>query len=560
MSSFDSAAHARAMRAGGFWPDRSFDEFLAEAIARTPDKLALVADRADRPAARRISYSELGDLVARAAAALRSLDIGSGDVVAVQLPNWWEFVVTALACGRIGAVVNPLMPIFRERELGFMLGFAEASLLVVPKLFRGFDHEAMAASLRAGLPTLKHVVVVDGEGTNGFDRCLLRGSARVEAAASSAAAALKPDALAVLMFTSGTTGSPKGVMHTSNTLVACNNALAGRFGLVPDDVLLACSPLGHMTGYAAVMKLGLRLGATVVLQDVWDVQRGVALMVAEGVTFTAASTPFLSDICNAVAGGAPRPRQLRSFLCGGAPIPPVLIEGAAHELDLKVCSLWGMTESLSSTLTEPSRAAEKSSRTDGRALEGVEVMIADLGGRRLPSGETGRLLVRGAQMFMGYYMRPDIQTFDAEGWFDTGDLAWMDDEGYIRINGRTKDVLIRGGENVPVVEIEGLLHKHPAVAAAAVVGYPDARLGERACAFVMLRPGASIDLADVQAYMAECKVAKQYWPERVEVLTQLPCTPSGKIQKFKLREIVAASAGAPGAAGENTKAGAYILR
>ena len=556
MTRFDPAAHARAMRAGGYWTDRTFDEFLIAAVAAAPDKPALVADRADRPERLRISYRELEDRVARAAAALHALGIGAGDVVAVQLPNWWEFVVTALACGRIGAVVNPLMPIFRERELGYMLGFAQARVLVVPKVFRGFDHEAMAAGLRRDLPDLRHVVVVDGEGADSFDRRLLGGRARVEAAADAAASPLPADALAVLMFTSGTTGTPNGVMHTSNTLVACNNALAGRFGLAADDVLLACSPLGHMTGYAAVMMLGVRLGATVVLQDIWEVQRGVALMAAEGVTYTAASTPFLADICNAVAGGAPRPRQLRSFLCGGAPIPPVLIERAARELDLKVCSLWGMTESLSSTLTEPSRAAEKSSRTDGRALDGVEVIVVDPEGRRLPVGETGRLLVRGAQMFTGYYKRPDIETFDAEGWFDTGDLAYMDDEGYIRINGRTKDVLIRGGENVPVVEIEGLLYKHPAVAAAAIVGYPDPRLGERACAFVVPRPGAVLTLADVQAYMAECKVAKQYWPERLECLPQLPCTPSGKIQKFKLRELIAVAiaASTPVAAGENTKA------
>ncbi len=540
MPSFDPDAHARNMRSGGFWPDRSFDEFLTEAVRRSPDKPALVADRADRSAPRRISFLELDDLVGRAAAALQAMDIGRGDAVAVQLPNWWEFVVASLACGRIGAIVNPLMPIFRERELNFMLGFAEAKVLVVPRLFRGFDHEAMAAQLEAALPALQHVIVVDGEGQNSFDRCLLGGTARVQAAASAADSALRPDATAVLMFTSGTTGSPKGVMHTTNTLVACDNAIAGRFGLVADDVLLACSPLGHMTGYAAVMMLGIRLGATVVLQDIWEVRRGVALMAAEGVTYTAASTPFLTDICNAVAGGAPRPDKLRSFLCGGAPIPPVLIERAAAELELKVCSLWGMTESLASTLTEPARAADKSSRSDGRALEGVQVKVVDADGSPLPAGQTGRLLVRGAQMFSGYYKRPDIVTFDAEGWFDTGDLAYMDDEGYIRINGRTKDVLIRGGENVPVFEIEALLYKHPAVAMAAIVGYPDERLGERACAFVVLKPGASLDLPALQSYMAECKVAKQYWPERVEALPQLPATPSGKIQKFKLRELALA--------------------
>ena len=534
---FDAADHACRMRADGFWRDTPYDDCLARALQRAPDKPALVAYRQDRNQPRRFSYREYGDLVARCAAALHALGVGSGDIVAVQLPNWWEFVVVALAANRIGAVVNPLMPIFREREMGYMLGFAESKVLVVPKLFRGFDHAAMAHSLRAECPKLQHVIVVDGDGEDSFERVLLSGSARIEATPTQPQ--LDPDAIAVVMFTSGTTGSPKGVMHTANTLLACNRALAGRFGLVSDDVLLACSPLGHMTGYAAMMLLGVSLGATIVLQDVWEAKRGVQIMGDEGVTFTAASTPFLADLVETVAAGALRPPQLRNFLCAGAPIPPVLIERAARELGLKVCSLWGMTESLSSTLTEPERAHEKSSKTDGRALEGVDVKVVDIDGRPLPVGHTGRLLVRGAQMFLGYYKRPDIETFDAEGWFDSGDMAYADDEGYIRINGRTKDVLIRGGENVPVVEIEALLYQHPAVVGASLVGYPDDRLGERGCAFVVLRPGMSFTLADAQAWMAECKVAKQYWPERVEILDDLPRTPSGKVQKFRLREIIA---------------------
>lgn len=534
---FDASVHAERMRAEGYWTDTSYDALLERAIEATPDKPALVGYRADRSDVRRFSWRELGDLVARAAAALRGLGVGAGDIVAVQLPNWWEFVVVSLAANRIGAVVNPLMPIFRERELGYMLGFAEAKVLVVPKVFRGFDHAAMAAGMRAGLPKLEHVIVVDGDGDDSFERTLLSGRARVDPVPGRPA--LAADAMAVVMFTSGTTGSPKGVMHSTNTLLACNRSLAGRFHLDAVDVMLACSPLGHMTGYAAIMLLGLSLGSTVVLQDIWEGHRGVQIMADEGVTFTAASTPFLSDICESVAGGAPRPEKLRNFLCGGAPIPPVLIERAARELGLKVCSLWGMTESLSSTLTEPERALEKSSRTDGRALEAVDVKVVDSDGKPMPVGQTGRLLVRGAQMFLGYYKRPDIETFDAEGWFDTGDLAYADDEGYIRINGRTKDVLIRGGENVPVVEIEALLYKHPAVAAASLVGYPDARLGERGCAFVVLRPQASLTLSDLQAWMAENKVAKQYWPERVRVVDDLPRTPSGKVQKFRLREIAA---------------------
>lgn len=545
-ASFDRSAFATRMRAGGWWADRTVDSLFANAVAQHATKDAIVAYRADQPPGtppQRLTYGALGKHVARAAGALRALGVGTGDIVAVQLPNWWEFAVVALAASRIGAIVNPLMPIFRERELGFMLRFSEAKVLIIPKVFRGFDHEVMAAALRPTLPNLAHVIVVDGHGGNEFSRMLLAGDVDVPPPARADDAALSPDDVAVLMFTSGTTGEPKGVMHSANSLVACIHGLAGRLGTTQHDVMLGCSPLGHMTGYAAVLLKGMCLGATVVLQDVWDPKAGIAIMDAENVTHTAAATPFLTDICDAVAAGGPKPR-LKTFLCGGAPIPPVMIERAAREIGLNVSSLWGMTEALAGTLTEPQRAHQKSSSTDGRPLAGVECMIADASGKPQPHGETGRLLVRGAQMFIGYFKRPDIATFDAEGWFDTGDLAYADTEGYIRINGRTKDVLIRGGENVPVAEIENLLFAHPAIAAAALVGIPDQRLGERGCVFVSLKPGASFDLAALQAFMADSKVAKQYWPERVEIEPNLPRTPSGKIQKFALRERAKAFSGA----------------
>jgi cyclohexanecarboxylate-CoA ligase len=537
---FDPAAHARSMRDGGFWVDKSFDEFLQQAIAATPGKLALLADRADRAEARRFTYAELGDLVARAAAALKRLGIGPGDVISVQLPNWWEFAVISLAAFRLGAIVNPLMPIFREHELRYMLDFAETKMMIVPKLFRGFDHEAMLRSLQPEMSKLQHLIVVDGEGADSFDRALLSGSERLGPPPAGEIGALAADQMAVLMFTSGTTGSPKGVMHCLNTLLACNIALAGRFGLDASDTMLVCSPLGHMTGFAAGMLLGFKIGASVVFQDIWEPKRGVAIMAHEGVTYSAGAATFLADMCDAVAGGAAKPGRLRKFLCAGAPIPPSVIDRVYRELDLKVCSLWGMTESLSSTLTEPGRALEKSSKTDGRPLDGVAVKVLRMDGSPAPVGEKGLLKVRGAQMCLGYYKRPDMEPFDAEGWFDTGDMAYLDDEGYIRIDGRIKDIIIRGGENVPVFDIENLLFKHPAVLSAAIVGYPDPRLGERACAFVVLRPGQTLDLAGVQAIMAEHKVAKQYWPERVEIVADLPKTPAGKVQKYQLREIAKA--------------------
>jgi cyclohexanecarboxylate-CoA ligase len=521
-------------REAGYWLDKTVDQLLTEAAASTPGKVAVVADRADRDQARLFTYRELEDLAERAASSLRKLGLGPGDVVTVQLPNWWEFVVAAFACSKIGAIMNPVMPILRERELLYILNFCEAKVFIVPKVYRGFNYSAMAEGMRGELPYLKHLIVVDGESDSSFERALLA----TEPAGKSTDP--RPDDMSVLMFTSGTTGEPKGVIHTSNSLIGCTKALTERFGLDASDVLLVASPVGHMTGYAAIVLLSVYLGGTMVLQDVWEPKHGVSLMAREGVTYTAASTPFLSDICDVVKAGAPSPASLRSFLCGGAPIPSVLIERAASELGIKVCSLWGMTEVLAATLTEPSRASDKSPTTDGRPLEGMEVRIVDFDGKPVPTGQSGRLLVRGCQMFTGYYKKSELKTFDAEGWFDSGDLAYMDGEGYIRISGRVKDVLIRGGENVPVVEIENLLYKHPAVAAVAVVGYPDARLGERGCAFIVPKPGSTIDLPAMQAYLAECKMAKQFWPERVELVADLPRTASGKIQKFKLKEVAQA--------------------
>src|SRR5947208_7204094 len=338
-----SRAH---FREAGYWLDKTVDQLLTEAAASAPGKVAVVADRADREA-RLFTYRELEDLAERAASSLRKLGVGPGDVVTVQLPNWWEFVVAAFACSKIGAIMNPVMPILRERELLYILNFCEAKVFIVPKVYRGFNYSAMAEGMRGELPYLKHLIVVDGENDSSFERALLA----TEPAGKSASP--RPDDMSVLMFTSGTTGEPKGVIHTSNSLIGCTKALTERFGLDASDVLLVASPVGHMTGYAAIVLLSVYLGGTMVLQDVWEPKHGVSLMAREGVTYTAASTPFLSDICDVVKAGAPSPASLRSFLCGGAPIPSVLIERAATELRLKVGSLWGMTEILAATLTEP---------------------------------------------------------------------------------------------------------------------------------------------------------------------------------------------------------------
>jgi cyclohexanecarboxylate-CoA ligase len=257
-----------------------------------------------------------------------------------------------------------------------------------------------------------------------------------------------------------------------------------------------------------------------------------------------ASSPFVADLCAAAEAGGPVSPQFSNFCCAGAPIPPVLIDKAFRILGLRVSSAWGMTECGAVTVTELERTQEKSGSTDGRPLPGIEVKIVDPDGKQLPVGQTGALLVRGNSLFGGYLKRPHLNATDTEGWFETGDLAFEDAEGYIRINGRSKDLIIRGGENIPVMEIENLLYKHPAVAMVAIVGYPDARLGERACAFVTVKQGQTFSLEEMSRYLSENQVTKQYHPERLELMEDLPKTPSGKLQKFKLREAVKS----PGAA------------
>jgi cyclohexanecarboxylate-CoA ligase len=526
--------------ARGWWHDRTINDDLDACVAACPDKLALTAARVDSGEVRCFSYSELAALADRVAVGLARLGVGRNDVVAMQLPNWWQFSVLYLACSRIGAVLNPMMHIFRERELSFMLKHGEAKVLVVPKLFRGFDHEAMARGLQPSLPHLQRIVVVGGGGADDFEALLTEPAWENEPDAREILTRHRPgpDDITQLIYTSGTTGEPKGVMHSANTLMANIVPYAERLALGHDDVVLMASPMAHQTGFMYGLMMPLMLRASVVLQDQWEPKKAIELIRAESVSFTMASTPFLTDLTKNVQEAGTAVPSLRTFLCAGAPIPGPLVEQARRVLGTKIVSAWGMTENGAVTLIKPDDDDQLACSTDGCPLPGVEVKVVDFDGRALPAGEAGKLLVRACSNFGGYLHRPQLNGTDAEGWFDTGDLATLDAKGYIRISGRSKDVIIRGGENIPVFEIEALLYKHPAVAQVAIVAYADERLGERACAVVVPKAGQTLDLAGMVEFLKSQKVALQYIPERLIVRDAMPATPSGKIQKFKLREML----------------------
>lgn len=533
------ARRAQAV-AQGFWPDRTINDELDACVAACPDKLALTAVQAETGAITRFTYRELAAMADRVAVGLTKLGVGRNDIVACQLPNWWQFTVVYLACSRIGAVMNPLMHIFRERELSFMLQHGEAKLLIVPKVFRGFDYEQMVTALQPSLPHLKHIVVVNGTGANSFEALLSGPAWENEPGAREILTRHRPgpDDVTQLIYTSGTTGEPKGVMHTANTVMANIVPYAQRLQLDAEDVVLMASPMAHQTGFMYGLIMPILLKASAVIYDVWEPLKAIDLIRAEGCSFTMASTPFLTDLAKNVAESGRAVPTLKTFLCAGAPIPGPLVEQARAVLGTKIVSAWGMTENGAVTLIRLDDPDERAFTTDGLPLPGVELKVVDFDGTTLPAGQAGKLMVRSVSNFGGYLKRPHLNGTDAVGWFDTGDLARLDEQGYVRITGRSKDVIIRGGENIPVVEIEALLYRHPAIAMAAVVAYPDERLGERACAVVVPKAGQTIDLPSIVDFMKSQKVAMQYIPERLIVRDAMPSTPSGKIQKFKLREML----------------------
>jgi len=526
--------------AQGLWFERTINDELDACVASDPDKTALTAVQIETGDVRRFTYRELATLADRIAVGLARLGIGKNDVVAMQLPNWWQFTLTYLACSRLGAVLNPLMHIFRERELSFMLAHGEAKVAIVPKTFRGFDYEQMLEGLEPKLPELRHLVVVGGGGANSFDALLANPQWELEPDARQILTRHRPgpDDVTQLIYTSGTTGEPKGVMHTANTLIANIVPYAKRLALGSSDVVLMASPMAHQTGFMYGLMMPILLRASAVLQDVWEPKKAIELIRSGGVTFTMASTPFLTDLTRTVQESGTSVPTLKTFLCAGAPIPGPLVEQARKVLGTKIVSAWGMTENGAVTLIKLEDDDQLAFTTDGCALPGVEVKVIDADGKKRPPGEVGKLVVRSCSNFGGYLKRPQLNNTDADGWFDTGDLAHMDANGYIRISGRSKDVIIRGGENIPVVEIEALLYRHPAVAQVAIVAYPDERLGERACAIVVPKAGQSIDFAAMVDFLKAQKVAVQYIPERQVVRDAMPATPTGKIQKFKLRDML----------------------
>lgn len=550
------AERERRYRERGWWPGVPLAARFRRFVEARPDALAVVDDRG-----RRLSRERLWREAGRLGAELGGQGIGPGDVVLVFMPNRAEAQVAMLAALRRGAVPANLPIRSDEATLRYAaeLGGARAILTVERHGRTGTGELAIAAAGQC--PGRPAVSIIGDDGTRrwprpGSDPESSTPEPGGEVRGRASGLARQAGALDHLMFTSSTTGLPKAVMHTADTLAALNVTFAERFGLGPDSPIFMPSPLGHSVGAIHGARLALHTGAPLVLQDRWDPARALEAVATHGCRFTAAATPFLKDLVDApwpaagAAAGGPKLAPLAWFLCGGAQVPPSLMEQAEAEFpNTRVTVLWGMTEGgLTTCTTESPR--EKVLTTAGVGLPGLELRTFDERGEETAPGVEGELAMRGPGVFVGYHGQTSLyeSLLTPDGFFRTGDLARIDGDGYLRITGRLKDLIIRGGVNISPVPVEDALAACPGVRAVAVVGYPDERLGERICAVVETAGGEPAELGALTGLLRDRGLPKHLWPELVRTVGEFPRTAAGKIRKIELRDrIVAADRAATGA-------------
>jgi cyclohexanecarboxylate-CoA ligase len=530
-----SAEEIERFYAAGLWRKETLAELLEVQASRQPEKVFITDGTTS------LTFGELRDSALRLAAGLARHGIGRGDRVAVQLPNWTEFAQIAVALSRIGAAMVPIMPIYRRDEVGYILRNAGVKLAITCATFKRFSHLEMFTGLLAECPELERIVVVRGPAEPG--PAIPFG----ELFAAQPAVGLpgaEPDDPFIVVYSSGTTSRPKGCLHTFNTM-ACGSRLLGKgFAYTEDDVQFGPSPITHTTGLVTSILLPLMHGAGTHVMEAWEPRAGLEEIKRFGCTVAVTATTFLQMLMDVHDPAEHDASSLRLWVAAGAPIPASFVERARKLLPgCRVLSLYGRTENVTTTMCTVEDESHRSLVSDGSVLPGSELKIVDALGEEVPRGQEGDIAYRGPMHMLEYIGNPaeTAALFTPEGFSRSGDLGVMDADGYVRVTGRLKDIVIRGGMNISVRQVEDLLTAHPAVARVAVVGMPDQRLGERICCYLVPAPGfEAVTLEDLKTYLLGQGLAIQKMPERLEIVTGLPTTATGKIQKHLLRKDIAA--------------------
>lgn len=520
-----------AYRQQGLWGDASLADYWQQTARAMPDKIAVVDNHGAS-----YTYSALDHAASCLANWMLAKGIESGDRIAFQLPGWCEFTVIYLACLKIGAVSVPLLPSWREAELVWVLNKCQAKMFFAPTLFKQTRPVDLILPLQNQLPQLQQIVGVDKLAPATSSLSLSQIIA--DNTSLTTAITTHGDELAAVLFTSGTEGLPKGVMLTHNNILASERAYCVRLNLTWQDVFMMPAPLGHATGFLHGVTAPFLIGARSVLLDIFTPDACLALLEQQRCTCMLGATPFVYDLLNVLEKQPADLSALRFFLCGGTTIPKKVAR-ECQQLGIKLLSVYGSTESSPHAVVNLDDPLSRFMHTDGYAAAGVEIKVVDDARKTLPPGCEGEEASRGPNVFMGYFDEPELtaRALDEEGWYYSGDLCRMDEAGYIKFTGRKKDIIVRGGENISSREVEDILLQHPKIHDACVVAMPDERLGERSCAYVVLKaPHHSLSLEEVVAFFSRKRVAKYKYPEHIVVIEKLPRTASGKIQKCLLRK------------------------
>ncbi|HHE6215238.1 TPA: medium-chain fatty-acid--CoA ligase [Escherichia coli] len=520
-----------AYRQQGLWGDASLADYWQQTARAMPDKIAVVDNHGAS-----YTYSALDHAASCLANWMLAKGIESGDRIAFQLPGWCEFTVIYLACLKIGAVSVPLLPSWREAELVWVLNKCQAKMFFAPTLFKQTRPVDLILPLQNQLPQLQQLIGVDKLAP--ATSALSLSQIIADNTPLTTAITVHGDELAAVLFTSGTEGLPKGVMLTHNNILASERAYCARLNLTWQDVFMMPAPLGHATGFLHGVTAPFLIGARSVLLDIFTPDACLALLEQQRCTCMLGATPFVYDLLNLLEKQPADLSALRFFLCGGTTIPKKVAR-ECQQRGIKLLSVYGSTESSPHAVVNLDDPLSRFMHTDGYAAAGVEIKVVDDARKTLPPGCEGEEASRGPNVFMGYFDEPELtaRALDEEGWYYSGDLCCMDEAGYIKITGRKKDIIVRGGENISSREVEDILLQHPKIHDACVVAMPDERLGERSCAYVVLKaPHHSLSLEEVVAFFSRKRVAKYKYPEHIVVIEKLPRTASGKIQKFLLRK------------------------
>jgi acyl-CoA synthetase (AMP-forming)/AMP-acid ligase II len=514
--------------ASGAWRNQTIADLTEALVRRDPQHVTHVFE------GRNWTIQELWNDALALAGAFQARGLKAGDVIAFQLPNWAEAMVIDLAAAVLGLVVVPVVPMYRDSEVSCILADSNAQVMFVPGTYRGFDYLAMMQRLRVQLPRLRLVAPV---------RCAPHEADSVEAMlAEGRSLRQRPrvdaNAVKLVMYTSGTTGRPKGVLHSHNTMAHTVRRSMQHWSQGPGDTMLMASPVTHVTGFGSGLELPLLTGVRTVFMERWNATEGVALIEREGATISMGATPFLQELLVEAERRGSRLPSLRIYACGGAAVAPALIRRAEELLaNCRVFRVFGSTELPLVTLGFVGEGQrDLAADTDGEIVH-YDVKITDETGAALPLDSEGEVCAIGPAMMLGYTDPAQTEEcIDADGYFHTGDLGHLNAARAIVITGRIKDLINRGGEKFSAREIEDTLHRHPGVAAVAVVAMPHARLGEAVCAYVVTKPGRTLGFSELEDFMSRAGLAKQKCPERFVLVDQLPMTASGKVRKDVLRE------------------------